>query len=55
MSERKEQVTFVMDMIDKLCKEYNIGLVPYQLKSGQYVVGINDTLEDKTYVMVKSE
>ncbi|MGL5713365.1 MAG: hypothetical protein ACRCX2_10130 [Paraclostridium sp.] len=55
MSERQEQVQFVIDMIDKVCKEYNLGLVPYQLKDGQYVVAINDTLEGKTYVRVEDK
>lgn len=55
MSERQTEISFVMDMIQKLCEEAKIGLVPYRSKDGQLMVVIEDAIDGSRYVMLKSQ
>ena len=55
MSERQTEISFVMDMIQKLCEEAKIGLVPYRRKDGQLMVVIEDAIDGSRYVMFKSQ
>jgi hydrogenase maturation factor len=54
-NEREGEINFVLNMTDKICREFNIALVPKKLKNGQYVVGILDGKTGKEYVMLKNE
>ena len=55
MSERQTEISFVMDMIQKLCEEAKIGLVPYRRKDGQLMVVIEDAIDGKQYAMLKNQ
>lgn len=52
MSEREQEIAFVLDMVTKLCTEYEISLVPRERKGVKYV-GINDNKTGKEYVMIR--
>lgn len=55
MNERQTEISFVMDMIQKLCEEAKIGLVPYRSKDGQLMVVIEDAIDGSQYVMFKNQ
>ncbi|EPY2274492.1 hypothetical protein ACXAUS_003391 [Clostridium sporogenes] len=55
MSERKEEISFIMGMIHKLCVEFNIALIPCQTKKGTKYVGIFDNTNGKEYAMIRDE
>ncbi|GEM_PF-1464252 len=52
MNERQEEISFVVDMISRLCNEYNISLIPCETKAGELYVGILDHTDGKKYVIV---
>lgn len=51
--ERKQEIAFVMDMINKLCEEAEIGLVPYTTTKGVTIVAIQDARNGKMYCLIK--
>lgn len=51
--ERTDEITFVIDMIQKLCEEAKIGLVPYKRKNGNLMVVIEDATNGKQYALIK--
>ena len=53
MDERKNEIGFVLSMIQNLCEEAQIGLVAKELK-GTLGVVIVDARDGKEYVMQKS-
>ena len=55
MSDRKNEVTFAMYIIQKICIECNICLFPKKLKDGQYAVITHDNVEDKDYCIIKKQ
>lgn len=55
MEEREEEISFVLDMIDKLCVEYNIALLPKETKKGVKYVGVLDIKTGKEYAMIKQK
>ncbi|MCD3234588.1 hypothetical protein IRP63_05275 [Clostridium botulinum] len=54
MSERQEEVNFAVNLIQKLCEEYNIALIAKDHKGTEYVA-IHDHIEDKDYVIMKDK
>jgi hypothetical protein len=55
MSYRKEEISFIVDMINKICIESNIALIPCKTKKGTDYVGILDNTTGEKYAMIKGE
>ncbi|WP_443660133.1 hypothetical protein [Clostridium algidicarnis] len=55
MSERKEEISFVLDMITKICNEAKIALIPCETKRGVKYVGVLDNTNGKKYAMIRDE
>lgn len=53
--QRKNEIAHVMDLIQKLCIEAQIGLVPYKRKNGTLMVVIQDATNGKQYALIKNE
>lgn len=55
MEERVEQITFVINIFQQLCEEFQLRLEPYELENGQSVLSIYDVEHDKRYFTVQSD
>lgn len=51
MSNRKEEIECVLSLIQNLCKEFNICLLPMEKRNLKYV-GIHDNIENKLHCMI---
>lgn len=51
MEKRIEEINGVINIIQSLCEQSEISLVPYKTKSGVYVTGVHDNTTNKTYVL----
>lgn len=51
MDERKNEITFIADMIYKLCVESDICLLPHELDDGTKLVVIQDNRNGKKYAL----
>lgn len=54
MEERKEEISFILGMIDKLCKEYQVSIYPKERK-GKLIMVIQDATTGEEYAMIKKE
>ncbi|MDU2284092.1 hypothetical protein [Clostridium sp.] len=52
---RAAEINFALGLIETICEESEIALIPYTLKNGQQVVAIHDNQNGKISVMVKKE
>lgn len=52
---RATEINFALGLIETICAESEIALIPYALKNGQQVVAIHDNQNGKISVMVKKE
>lgn len=52
---RATEINFALGLIETICEESEIALIPYTLKNGQQVVAIHDNTNGKISVMVKKE
>lgn len=52
---RENEIAHVMDLIQKLCIEAKIGLVPYKRKDGNLMVVIQDATNGKQYAMINNK
>ncbi|MDH2337336.1 hypothetical protein QTH27_12610 [Clostridium perfringens] len=52
---RATEINFALGLIETICEESEIALIPYTLKNGQQVVAIHDNQNGKISVMVKKE
>ena len=55
MNERETQIAFVMSMIQELCENYEIGIVPYKTKNNTLMVVIEDARNGKQYALMNNE
>ena len=55
MNEREIQISFVMSMIQELCENYEIGIIPYRHKSGTLMVLVEDATNGKQYALTNNE
>ncbi|MCY6957930.1 hypothetical protein [Clostridium brassicae] len=55
MSDRKDEIGFVLGMIDKFCTEYQIALIPCETKQGVKYVGVLDNTNGNKYAMIKQK
>lgn len=55
MNERETQIAFVIDMINDLCKSYEIGLIPFTNKHGVQMVIVEDARNGKKYAIVNND
>lgn len=55
MGERVEQITFVINTVQKLCEEFQLRIEPFELESGESVLSIYDVENDKRYFTVLAE
>lgn len=55
MNERETQIAFVMSMIQELCENYEIGIVPYRHKDGTLMVLVEDAKNGKQYALMNNE
>ena len=51
MENRIEEINGVINIIQSLCEQNKIALVPYKTKSGMYVTGVHDSTTNKTYIL----
>lgn len=54
MSERKEEISFIMGMIHKLCTEYKVTIYPKEVR-GNLIMVIRDSENGKEYAMIKDK
>lgn len=56
-TERGLEINFVINMINDLCEEYKIALVPHTIKKGKFkdtqIVAIKDLTNNQLSVMVR--
>ena len=52
MNERESQISWVMSMIQDLCENYEIGIVPYKRDDGVLMVLVEDAKNGKKYVLI---
>lgn len=52
MDGRQEEIKFVLDLIQEICKEANICLISQEGNGIKYV-GIHDNIENKDYILAK--
>ena len=55
MNEREQQISFVMSMIQELCENYEIGIIPYRHKDGTLMVLVEDAKTGKQYALVNNK
>ncbi|MDU1540593.1 Uncharacterised protein [uncultured Clostridium sp.] len=55
MSDRKNEINFIVDMIYKLCVESDICLLPHELDDGTKLVVIQDNRNGKKYAITKNK
>ncbi|WP_407301501.1 hypothetical protein [Clostridium botulinum] len=55
MNERKEEISFIVEIIHKLCVRFNIALIPCETKKGTKYVRIFDNTNGKEYAMIRDE
>ena len=55
MNERETQIAFVMSMIQELCENYEIGIIPYRHKDGTLMVLVEDAKNGKQYALMNNE
>lgn len=54
MEDRKNEISFVVDMVQKLCVECEIGLVAKEVK-GQLMVVVEDARTGQEYYMARNK
>ena len=52
---RRNEIAFAMDLIQNICLDTKIGLVPYERKDGTLMVVIQDATSGKQYVLIKNK
>ena len=52
MNEREQQISFVMSMIQELCENYEIGIIPYKRCDGVLMVLVEDATNGKQYALI---
>ena len=55
MNEREIQISWVMSMIQDLCENYEIDIVPYRHKDGTLMVLVEDDKNGKQYVLINNK
>ena len=55
MNERESQISWVMSMIQDLCENYEIGIVPYKRPNGSLIVSIIDAKNGKKYALINNK
>ena len=55
MNEREIQISLVMSMIQDLCENYEIDIVPYRHKDGTLMVLVEDDKNGKKYVLINDK
>ena len=55
MNEREIQISFVMSMIQELCENYEIGIIPYKRDDGVLMVLVEDSKNGKKYVLINDK
>ena len=55
MNEREIQISFVMSMIQELCENYEIGIIPYKRCDGVLTVLVEDAKTGKQYALVNNK
>lgn len=50
---RAAEINFALSLIETICEETGIALIPYTLKDGKQVVAIHDNQNGKISVIVK--
>ena len=55
MNERETQISFVISMIQELCENYEICIIPYKTKNGTLMIVIKDTRNGKQYALINND
>ena len=55
MNEREIQISWVMSMIQDLCENYEIGIVPYKRDDGVLMVLVEDAKNGKKYALINNK
>ena len=55
MNKRESQISWVMSMIQDLCENYEIGIVPYKRDDGVLMVLVEDAKNGKKYVLINDK
>lgn len=53
--DRANEINFAMDLVQKICEQTEIGIVPYKRKDGQLMVVIEDARNGKQYALIKNK
>ena len=53
--DRANEISFVMNLVQKICKQAEIGIVPYKRKDGTLMVVIEDARNGKQYALIKNK
>ena len=52
MNERETQISFVMSMVQELCENYEISIIPYKRCDGVLMVLVEDATNGKQYALI---
>ena len=55
MNEREEEISFILGVVNKICTDSNIALVPKENKKGIKYIAVLDNTTGKEYAMIKEE
>ena len=55
MNERETQISFVMSMVQELCENYEISIIPYKRCDGVLTVLVEDATNGKQYALVNNK
>lgn len=53
--DRMNEINFIVGMVDNLCREAGIALIPHEFKKGFYVVAVKDNRSEKVYCLKNVE
>lgn len=53
--DRMNEINFVVGMVDNLCREAGIALIPHEIKKDFYVVAVKDNRSGKVYCLKNAE
>lgn len=54
MEERINEINFVVDLVQKLCEEADIALIPKERK-GKLIIAVRDARDEKEYCIQKNK
>lgn len=53
--DRANKISFAMYLVQKICEQAEIGIVPYKRKDGTLMVVIEDARNGKQYALIKNK